>query len=405
MPNACNDDVGGVTHQLAAFLLAGVKLVTDCNCETAIDACLSILFHACGGDSASIFLNKSSGASRGKGITLSRPDTRVVIHGFDVERGESKEKPSGVDAARHDLTKKLRPWSAAYYGDLPGILGIAAGGHTFKAHFIARDGASRELAKGSFGNPADAVGLARLAMAAAVYARVRIEDEKWGQKKDGVSFRVRGDNPRVEKIYGSARPALAEFYAATREVPGLERGEKHDIDGEARVFDLTPYGCSRKPHPTEARAAMLQIAETVAALHDKGWAHRDLRWPNVVLDCTKQGRRWTVIDCEFAAKVDTAWLESHPPEHGWNAGLVDPIRANDEKVTVHRDYWMLGEMIAELGILDGSGDKDLADIGNQLRAAVGDTYLDNDAANDARKQAFMRLCKPSSVSNVELSPN
>ena len=71
-------------------------------------------------------------------------------------------------------------------------------------------------------------------------------------------------------------------------------------------------------------------------------------------------------------------------------GLVDPIKANEDTVTVHRDYWMLGKMIAGLGVLDTDGE--LSGIGEELRAAVGETYPDVDAANKARKDGFERLC-------------
>ena len=363
--------------------------------EIKTDVVLGALFGACAfvGRSHACF-DIGSPASKGVGNKGTRPDTRVTIEKFDVVRGESKARPDYLQLARSELTSKMRPWSAAYYGDLPGILGIATGGYRFAAVYIARDGASRDLVGGSLGTAIDAVGLARLVIAAVAYARVRANDEGWGQKKDGVAFRVEDVGPRVDKTYGEARPHLVDFYADTQGVAGLERGAavRFTSHGVASGFRLTPHGCSRMPHPTEARTAMKQIAETVAAIHSKGWAHRDLRWPNIVLDCTKEGRRWTVIDCEYAARVGTPWADSNPPKHGWNEelGLQDPIKANDETVTVHRDYWMLGKMIAGLGDLDTDGE--LAGIGEKLRAAVGDTYPDVDAANKARKDGFEQLC-------------
>ena len=391
MSGACEDNSGLVTAQFIVFLSKGKRLVAECHGEITVDACLSCLFDACYSGTTSIHFNKASESSHGAGNESKQPNTRCVMHGFDVIRGESKELSGDLKVARKELTDKMRPWSAAYYGDLPGILGIAAGAHRFEAIYIARDGASRKLASGSFGEASDAVGLARLAMAAVAYARVRIEDEKWGQRKDKVSFDVPDSGPRVTKTYGEARPLLVDFYAETQDVPGLERGVRPENDMSNSRFLLTPHGCSRKPHPLEARTAMKQIAETVAAIHSKGWAHRDLRWANIVLDCCKEGRRWTVIDCEYAAKVGTPWADSNPPEDGWNEELrlVDPIKANDETVTVHRDYWMLGKMIAELEGIDS--DDELAGIGEELRTAVDDTHPDDGAANKARKDGFERL--------------
>eukprot|EP00161_Ancyromonas_sigmoides_P024849 TRINITY_DN81_c1_g1_i7.p1 TRINITY_DN81_c1_g1~~TRINITY_DN81_c1_g1_i7.p1 ORF type:complete len:618 (-),score=149.34 TRINITY_DN81_c1_g1_i7:18-1787(-) len=393
LSGACARDEGRVTHDIGSFLHQG-EVIKEASPggEVKTDVALGALFAACTavGGSHSCF-NVGSSASKGAGNKGTRPDTRITVKNFDIARGESKADTGDLQLARIELTSKMRPWSAAYYGDLPGILGIATRGHRYAAVYIARDGASRELASGSFGEAPDAIGFARLLIAVVAYARVRIEDEKWGQKKDGVWFRVGDDGPHINKNYGEPRPNLVDFYAESSDVLGLERGKRPNMDMSNSRFLLEPHGCSRMPHRTEARAAMRQIVETVAVLHGKGWAHRDLRWANIVLDCCKEGRRWTVIDCEYAARIGTSWADSNPPKHGWNEemGLVDPIKANDETVTVYRDYWMLGEMIARLEGLDSDGE--LAGIGEELRAAVGDTYPDVDAANKARKDGFERL--------------
>ena len=139
MSGACEDNAGLVTAELTVFLSKGKRLVTECNGEITVDVCLSCLFDACSSGTTSIHFNKASESSHGAGNKSKLRDTRFVMHGFDVVRGESKELSGDLKVARKELTDKMRPWSAAYYGDLPGILGIAAGGPPVRGH-LYREG-------------------------------------------------------------------------------------------------------------------------------------------------------------------------------------------------------------------------------------------------------------------------
>jgi len=77
---------------------------------------------------------------------------------------------------------------------------------------------------------------------------------------------------------------------------------------------LKPVGTSRFPRSAkEMKHAMMCLLSCAADLHSKGYAHMDLRWPNVIYvetkvkDTTTAGAEiwkvemlWYVIDCEFA---------------------------------------------------------------------------------------------------------
>uniref|UniRef100_A0A0G4HFZ9 Uncharacterized protein n=1 Tax=Chromera velia CCMP2878 TaxID=1169474 RepID=A0A0G4HFZ9_9ALVE len=305
--------------------------------------------------------DSSPASSVGQGTRAKRPDGLLQVGDVDCVRIESKTKPADLNKACEEITTKMRKWSAAFYGDMPSILGIAAvGSGNFKAREIRRDGRQGWGLDGKYGTLSDVVPLVNAMIRVCAYARVRSDDEKWMSRRDSVSFHRDKDSPWIEKTsYTDVRIRhLCSFYRATENVKGLERAEK--IPGTTHL-KVKPFGCSRKPHPSEIVTALSDIVETVAEMHEKKWVHRDLRWPNVVLAVGKEGRRWTVIDCEYAAEVGTVWKSSLPPRDGFASEYRDPLQSNeadDAVVGPSRDYFLLGRMIQSV----------LAESGGQVTA-------------------------------------
>ena len=65
---------------------------------------------------------------------------------------------------------------------------------------------------------------------------------------------------------------------------------------------LTPIGVSRLPRDEqELGKAIACICKALKGIHKLGWAHNDIRWPNVV--CIKD--EWFLIDSEYASKFGT----------------------------------------------------------------------------------------------------
>jgi hypothetical protein len=113
--------------------------------------------------------------------------------------------------------------------------------------------------------------------------------------------------------------ALKTFYSSTSEVPNLEKllrgtgrsppdGFRTGVVDGVRYVDiyLNPVGKNVSPsNPTELRTAMLCILRCIKELHNVGYFHTDIRWPNVV----KYGDSWVLIDCyDFCAVDDTERL-------------------------------------------------------------------------------------------------
>jgi hypothetical protein len=332
-------------------------------------------FYAIGHPEGVVAYDKQSQSSTGTGKHATRPDTRVVFECVDVIRGESKTKSADLSVAKTELMKKMRPWSAYYYGDLPSILGIAAADTSFDLQEINRDGRAISLANGNFNVLSDSVKVLQAAIRVLAYCKLRYETEGWGnafQRRRTVSLQQVGDcEPVVIKSYEQNRPLLAELYQVCADIAGLERGKVVNKDNR---FELSPVGCTRTPSAGEAAAALKQIAETVAGLHAKGWAHRDLRWGNIVLETTRDYRRWTIIDCEFAAKLGSDWASSSPPRNGFK--VVDPQQGGF--VSEQRDFYLLGKMIQEISC-------------NHALEVIGEELVQDDP--DVRKAAFSCLLR------------
>uniref|UniRef100_A0A0G4FMC8 Protein kinase domain-containing protein n=1 Tax=Chromera velia CCMP2878 TaxID=1169474 RepID=A0A0G4FMC8_9ALVE len=289
----------------------------------------------------------SSPSSLGSGIQAKRPDVLLQIGFVDCVRIESKTSEADLRKASGELVRKMRPWSAAFYGDMPSILGIVSSGSgLFEARELRRDGKPAWTLQGRFYEPGAVTLLARAMIQVCAYAKARSDVEGWNCKKDRVMLHrdTKDDSePYVEKVYEESRIRhLIPFYNATAKVPGLERAQRLP---EKTAFKLTPFGCSRLPHSSEV---LQDITETVSQMHKKQWVHRDLRWANVVLDVRREGRRWTVIDCEFAAKIGTFRKDSLPPSLGFT--LQDRVESEDEnaEVDTSRNYFLVGKMIQEL---------------------------------------------------------
>jgi hypothetical protein len=75
----------------------------------------------------------------------------------------------------------------------------------------------------------------------------------------------------------------------------------YEVSGE--YFQITPWGDQRTPENDERslKTAMVCIIAGVKALHDSGFAHHDLRWPNVLgrLDAGHE-KQYFVTDFEAA---------------------------------------------------------------------------------------------------------
>jgi hypothetical protein len=346
--------------------------------EKAIDHLLGKVYDAAwdavdAGGAATVSFDAASASTVGTGKEAQRPDTRLPYKGIDVIRGESKTDAKELQKAVKELRVKMKPWSAFFYGDLPSILGIAAAGNQFALKELERNGTDKDLFDGSLNLEGDMIRLLCVVIRILAYTKIRFVREEWGrafQTRSHVAIlQVGKDPPQLVKMYESPKPLLVTFYSECASVDGLEKM----INYQGSSFSLMPVGCTCFPRRTEVVAAMKDIAKTVSDIHNLGWVHRDLRWSNVVLEVNGKCRRWTIIDSEFAARVNTDWTSSSLPRGGFK--LKDPQQGS--LVSKHLDYFLLGKMIEN----SKTNDDDLAAIGCRL--------IHSDA--ETREAAFKEL--------------
>ena len=157
---------------------------------------------------------------------------------------------------------------------------------------------------------------------------------------------------------------LADY--SPRDDEGHAPGKRRKLASGAELtftLQLQPLGIKRQPiGEAESIRALHDILVALQFLHGKGYAHRDLRWDNVLYNPIPAGGRWFIIDLEFAAKFKTPYT--------W--GLGKPYLAPSVRYgggcSVSSDLYMVGCMALERATATGS--KALFDAGEQLKRGV-----------------------------------
>jgi hypothetical protein len=89
---------------------------------------------------------------------------------------------------------------------------------------------------------------------------------------------------------------------AEHDEPTLVRVSVISRTGECWQIRISPFGRVRMPQLSEAWQAIACVVKAARRLHRFGWAHTDIRWPNVVFD--EETGLWVLIDLEEAELLD-----------------------------------------------------------------------------------------------------
>ncbi|MFO0870246.1 MAG: serine/threonine-protein kinase [Pirellulales bacterium] len=155
------------------------------------------------------------------------------------------------------------------------------------------------------------------------------------------------DDPWRERLPAEGR-VLAEF-----EHPGLAR--IYDLDfHEDRPYlvmeyvrgqNLDQYVRRRMPSPREAAALVQDVAVTLAAAHERGILHLDIKPHNILVD--EQGRP-RLIDFGLA-RVSHAWAREEAQSEGLSGTIpyMSPEQAtgDDSRLTARSDIYSLGGVL------------------------------------------------------------
>ena len=116
-------------------------------------------------------------------------------------------------------------------------------------------------------------------------------------------------------------------------------------------LELAPVAVDpfRAEPPTDvavARRALRHVLLALAAVHARGWAHRDVRWPNV-LQQGDEGGDSLLADFEFAAPHGTKETWEQDGDQPTAARVPrKPTQAEQVPWTAKHDLWQVGNLLA-----------------------------------------------------------
>ena len=163
------------------------------------------------------------------------------------------------------------------------------------------------------------------------------------QRQDGGSITVFP----THVVKHCLRPAPDAVYEALNSVPCAVRVKKYTMASATRPLATLvpePVAAQRLPEDlAELRRAVTAVLRALAAFHRLGFVHRDVRWPNVLVD----GRGdWVLVDFELADAVgqplpaDAIALSTVAPEARQPGAGYMPLD----------DAWQVGRLLVSAGL-------------------------------------------------------
>eukprot|EP00298_Acanthocystis_sp_HF-20_P015031 c21000_g1_i5.p1 GENE.c21000_g1_i5~~c21000_g1_i5.p1 ORF type:complete len:524 (+),score=53.68 c21000_g1_i5:58-1629(+) len=304
--------------------------------------------------------NKSSTTTNG----TKRPDYIGQFgNGMVFLRGE--EKPNGaITIPKDEIKSKMKDWSPHIYGFLPYVFGYAAAGkfvQIYAIHPIKEVQPITEVF--DLGNALQFSNLLQCIFRIACLAPLMQEQFPPGTKsyafhapisRQNNKVVLKFDENQVDKFYNPplATESLKAKYEDLKHLncPNIPKITLVTVTNDVLQVRSEPVGLVAFPATKQQlREAILSIVIALQALHQNGYCHGDIRWPNVVLLGKKIGNgfdfhQWALIDFDTAAKNNTVPItwESHPYCNNQNPILL----------TFAADWYQVGELLTVGGFSD-----------------------------------------------------
>jgi serine/threonine protein kinase len=141
------------------------------------------------------------------------------------------------------------------------------------------------------------------------------------------------DSPNLCKVYGFSVDDAGFVYIVMEQINGIE------------AFDFFNDNIRLgKTNPCLVKRIFLDIARGLATLHKAGFAHRDIKLDNVMLEFSKTGEfeRAVIIDFGFTMLVSEI---PHGSQQGSICYSAPEMIKGVDQLTVKIDIWALGVML------------------------------------------------------------
>ena len=291
-------------------------------------------------------VNRNAIDPSGATLDALRPDWWALCRGALLAKAEHKRTSGELNDAISELATKMHIWNPVLLRGLPFLPCYAVGGPLLRFCALSRDtsGAVRVDSVSPTFNMNVAVD------------RVTIVTYTFNLFRCMVSLRARmpeivpvlyvdqvRPNGVVIRIYDDyviklCTPAPEYVYAAARGLPfavtiDFPLGRRRRGGVELRI---TPVCVNCRPNTeAELKAAISCVLIALNVFHMKGYVHRDVRWPNVLLD----GSRWLLADFELSEKAGEVLPVS------FRSSKMSPEANSGKPVLSPGDMWQVGMLV------------------------------------------------------------
>jgi hypothetical protein len=282
-----------------------------------------------------------------------------------VMKAEHKAELAALQAALAELASKMHGWNALVMRGAPFLPCFAVGGHLLQFAVVYRGPNGTACVQPVTDPLSMSTGRDRLRVVAAsfnmfrimTWLRARMPDHVIPlyveqPRADGGSVTVFDDHV-IKRCRRVAPAAVYDALASGGGIPCAVRVVEHTrpcAEHPLARLKLQPVALQTLPRDeAELRRAAAAVLRALAALHARGFVHRDVRWPNVLADGTGG---WLLVDFELA---DVAG-EPLP------TGAIDPdavapeARALGAPYTPAADAWQVGRLMLSAGVAQLSPD-------------------------------------------------
>ena len=293
--------------------------------------------------------------------SLRRPDYCGWLNGVLAMKAEHKRKREKLKKALEELTSKMKVWNPLVLRGLPFLPCYAVGGDLIQFAVITPDPGGRPQLHTVSDVLSMASAIDRLRILALsfnmfrilVWLRSRMPDDviplyQAQTRADGGSITVFDDCVVKRCVLVAPREVYDALASGTIPCAVRVTAFKPATDRQPLArLKLQPVALEAKPRDeTQLRRAVACVLRALHALHALGFAHRDVRWPNV-LRADTAGTAWLLCDFELAGAVDEplpgAWAIA--PER-----VAPEARAPGAAYAAADDVWQVGRLLLDAGL-------------------------------------------------------